>query len=391
MTSLDIVIAGAGIGGLATAIALRQQGHKVHLYDRVHELRPAGSAISIWSNGVLVLDALGLGEAIDTASGDMQSMSYHDKRGEKLTQFSLLPLYRSVGRAAKPIARTELQRVLLEKADAEVTLSKRCVGYNKMADGRVQVLFDDGDSVDADLLVGADGTHSALRSQVVGQQVDRQYSGYVNWNGRVKLNDEMVPQNEWIQYVGDGKRVSLMPMGRGLHYFFFDVPLALGTENDPAKYKAELARHFDGWAGPVQELISIMDPSTIARVEIHDIKPIDRLIDQGVALIGDAAHAMSPDLGQGGVQAIEDGWVLAQCLKSNPHSLEAALKDYNDARVERVASIVNRARSRNEVTHGKDMVATQQWYEGLKQETGDTIMRGMRKTISGGPIQAASA
>lgn len=390
MSSLDIVIAGAGIGGLATAIALRQHGHKVRLFDRVQALRPAGSAISVWSNGVLVLDALGLGDAIDDASGNLESMSYHNKDGKKLTQFSLAPLYESVGRAAKPIARTELQRVLLEKAYADVVLGKQCVGYREKASGKVEVLFDDGDSVEADLLIGADGTHSTLRNQVAGRRVDRQYSGYVNWNGRVKLSEGIMPDGEWVQYVGDGKRVSLMPMGQGWHYFFFDVPLALGSENDPAKYKSELSHHFKGWATPVQELIDIMDPSTIARVEVHDIKPLDNLTDQAVALIGDAAHAMSPDLGQGGVQAIEDGWVLSQCLEKCKNNIGEALTAYNQARVERVASIVRRARHRNEITHGKDAKTTDSWYQELAEETGDTIMMGIRKTILGGPIRVAA-
>lgn len=388
MTSLDIVIAGAGIGGLATAIALQQKGHKVRLFDRVQELRPAGSAISVWSNGVIVLDALGLGKAMDEASGNMEAMSYHDKDGKLLTRFSLKPLYESVGRAAKPIARTELQRVLLEGVGGKVQLGKRCVGYNKKKEGGVEVLFDDGDKVEADLLVGADGTHSVLRSQVAGRKVDRRYSGYVNWNGRVKATEKLAPSADWTQFVGDAKRVSMMPMGNGLFYFFFDVPLPAGTESDPAKYKEELSGYFKGWAEPVQELLREMDPSTIARVEIHDIDPLDNLVDTGVALIGDAAHAMSPDLGQGGVQAIEDGWVLAKCIEAHPGDLNAALKAYNDSRVERVASIITRARKRSETTHGKDMKETEEWYEELSHENGDNIMGGMRKTILGGPIKA---
>lgn len=388
MSSLDVVIAGAGIGGLATAIALRKNGHRVRLYDRVKELRPAGSAITVWSNGVLVLDDMGLGKAMDDTSGDVQSMNYHDKNGKLLTRFSLKPLFESVGRDAKPIARTELQRILLEGADTKVELEKRCVGYRVKEQGGVEVHFADGEKVEADLLVGADGTHSVLRSQVAGRPIDRRYSGYVNWNGRVQATEELGPLNEWTQFIGDGKRVSIMPMGHGLFYFFFDVPLPKGTESTPEKYRQELSDYFEGWAEPVQHLIKTMDPSTVARVEIHDIEPLGNLIDKGVALIGDAAHAMSPDLGQGGVQAIEDGWVLAKCIEKHPGDLGAALKEYNDSRLERVASIVLRARKRSETTHGKDMTQTEQWYEELKSETGENIMGGMRKTILGGPIKA---
>lgn len=386
MKRLDIAIAGAGMGGLTAAIALQQHGHRVRIFDRVRTLAPVGAAISVWSNGVKVLDRLGLGPAIDAASGDMQSMSYATHEGQPLTQFSLAPLYQAVGRAAKPIARSELQRILLEGAGAEhVTLEATCERYSQSEDA-VTLHFADGTSTTADMLIAADGTHSRLRQQVMQRPIERQYCGYVNWNGRVTANDDLAPAHEWKQFVGDGKRVSLMPMGNGCFYFFLDVPLPAGTSNDPANYRSELADHFAGWAAPVQRLIERLDPTTMARVEIHDIERLDPLVDKRVALIGDAAHATAPDLGQGGCQAMEDGWVLSECLQACNGDVEKALLAYNDARVDRVAELVSRARKRCDITHGKDPAATLAWYQELASEDGSNIMGGMQKTIDGGPL-----
>jgi len=382
--ALDIVIIGAGIGGLSAAIALQQSGHRVRLFDRVPQLTPAGAAISIWPNGVNVLEKLGLGAAIKAVSGEMVAMSYSSQAGDLLTRFSLQPLYDTVDQRACPIARTALQQILLAGCgEQNVTLGVTCEGVEADADG-VSVTFSDGQQITADLVVAADGTHSRLRNYVAGQDVAREYCGYVNWNGRIDAAEDLAPANEWTQFVGDHKRVSLMPMGNGQLYFFFDVPLAAGSPNQRENYREELRSHFSGWAAPVQRLIERLDPAIVSRVEIHDMAPIPSFVKGRVVLLGDAAHPMAPDLGQGGCQAMEDAWVLARCLAHDADDLGTALTHYDAARAERTAQIMQRARARAQVTHGGDPVQTQAWYQELAEETGERVIAGLVKTAIGG-------
>ncbi|MGB8700523.1 MAG: FAD-dependent urate hydroxylase HpxO [Thermosynechococcaceae cyanobacterium] len=386
MDNLKAIVIGAGMGGLTAAIALRQSGYTVEIYDRVSQLRPAGAGISLWSNGVKVLNRLGLGRQIAQIGGQMDRMTYFDSTGEKLTDFSLDSLIAQVGQRPYPVARRDLQQILLTAVgEDQVCLNAKCIAVEEDEQG-VTALFENGHRATGDVLIAADGTHSRLRPYVLGHPTDRRYAGYVNWNGLVPIDTALAPPNSWVIYVGDHQRASLMPVGGDRFYFFFDVPLPKGTSSSPQHYKEELLVYFHGWAAPVQSLIERLDPAQINRVEIHDIEPLTTLVRGRVALLGDAAHSTAPDLGQGGCQAMEDAEVLSRCLLTNNIDIPDALKRYEAQRKDRVTDIILRARKRADMTHGKDPIKTQQWYEELKQEDGTNILQALAHTILAGPL-----
>ena len=387
MDKLKVVIIGAGMGGLATGIALRQVGYEVEIYDRVSELRPAGAGISLWSNGVKVLNRLGLGKEIAAIGGQMDRVAYYSHIGEKLTDFSLASLIDRVGQRPYPVARTDLQQMLLDVFGAEnVQLNSKCIAVEQDTNS-VTAIFADGRQATGDVLIAADGTHSFIRTYVLGHAVERRYVGYVNWNGLVPASDDLAPKDSWVIYVGEHQRASMMPVGGDRFYFFFDVPLPKGTVSKPETYREELAGSFKDWAAPVQTLIQRLDPLKTNRVEIHDIEPLETLVRGRVALLGDAGHSTAPDLGQGGCQAMEDALVLTTYLQTTNLSVEDALKRYEAARKYRVADIILGARKRADMTHGKDPKRTQQWYEELKHEDGSNIVNAISKTILAGPLQ----
>jgi FAD-dependent urate hydroxylase len=382
---LKVIVIGAGIGGLTAAIALTQAGFEVEVYDRVQDLRPVGAGISLWSNGVKVLNRLGLGPGMAKIGGQMNRMAYRFKTGELLNDVDLLPLMQSVGQRPYPVARADLQALLLEAFPGPVHLGHRCVGVACDQQG-VTAQFENGHTAQGDLLVAADGIRSHLREYVLGTTVDPVYRGYVNWNGLVPISDDLAPADQWVIYVGDHQRASLMPVGGDRFYFFFDVPLPAGTPAIPEQYRADLSGYFAGWADPVQRLIERIDPTTMARPEIRDVGPLDRLVRDRVVLLGDAAHATCPDLGQGGCQAMEDSLVLAQYLMTTNMGLDYALTRYEGDRKARTSAVVTKARKRAEMIHGKDPAVTQQWYDQLGQESPADVRDAIANVILAGPL-----
>ncbi|AUX89576.1 MULTISPECIES: FAD-dependent urate hydroxylase HpxO [Acinetobacter] len=384
---MEITIIGAGMGGLTTGIALKKFGHKVTIYEQAEKILPVGAAISLWSNGVKCLNYLGLTEQVAKLGGQMDQLAYIDGlTGDTMTQFSLLPLIEEVGQRPYPVARADLQNMLMDEFGREdIQLGKKMVELQEQEDG-VLVKFADGTEIKTDLLIGADGTHSITRTYVLGEQVARRYAGYVNWNGLVEISEKLTPADQWTTFVGQGKRVSLMPVADGKFYFFFDVPLQVGLENNRAEYKTLLKQYFEGWCAPVQHLIDALDEQKTNRVEIHDIEPFAQFYKGRVVIVGDAAHSTTPDIGQGGCQAMEDAIYLARSLQINTLGLEDALKRYQNKRNERANELVLRARKRCDVTHMKDEAVTKEWYEELRKEQGPHIMKGIISNIIGNPL-----
>lgn len=384
---MKAIIIGAGMGGASAGIALTNFGCQAEIYEAVADVKPVGAAISLWPNGVKCLNFFGLRRQIKAIGGNMAFMSYqHGHNGQTLTRFSLNPLVTRVGEFPYPVARADLQSLLLDAFGRErVFLNKRLENIQDNG-ATVTATFADGTSATGEILIGADGTHSIARKHVLGYQAERRYAGYVNWNGLVDRDSAIAPTDQWTTFVGDGKRVSLMPVAGGRFYYFFDVPLPQGLAQTRETCRDDLRRYFFGWCVPVQRLIERLDPQRVNRVEIYDIDPLDTLVRGRVALLGDAAHSSTPDIGQGGCAAMEDAVVLALSLRAHSLGVEDALVRYEQARVGRVASLVLKARKRCDITHGKDPEATRQWYQSLEQESGEHILNGMADTILGGPL-----
>ncbi|WP_431797407.1 FAD-dependent urate hydroxylase HpxO [Microbacterium kunmingense] len=390
---MKVVIIGAGIGGTSAGIALARHGHDVVIYDRMRQNRPVGAALSLWSNGVKVLNWLGLGAEVARLGGRMDHMAYHDGHtGDQLCRFSLEPVTAHTGQRPYPVSRAELQALLMDTFGLDrIHLGRELVGIREEGE-KVTAVFADGSTDTADLLIGADGARSITRDWITradegGFRVERRYSGYTNFNGLVDASPAIAPLDQWTTWVAEGKRAAVMPVADDRFYFWFDIPQPSGLPYDRRDGVAPLEAAFGHWSPEVRRLISGIRPSeSLNRVEIWDIDPLHTWTRGRVAILGDAAHNTAPDIGQGACSALEDSFALAISLTTHTVGVEDSLRRYEKMRTERAGELVLRARKRGEETHGYDPSITAAWYESLRGTDGTAIIRGIIGNIEGSPI-----
>lgn len=387
MYHLKVVIIGAGIGGLTSGLACRRAGYDVEIFDRVLELKPTGGGITLWPNGVKVLNELGLGEAIAALSGRMDYMENRSHTDELFSCIDMKPLAVQVGQSPCPVARRDLQKMLLDAFGVEnIRLGRKCTAVEQDSQ-KVTAVFEDGERVSGDVLIAADGIHSSLRSSVVGRDVPLRYADYINWNGLVPASDDLGTPDKWVMYLGDSKRVSIMPVGGDRFSFIFGAPLPKGDVVAPERRQAELETLFAGWPQVVQRLLQRLSSVEVNRVEIHDMDPLENSVRGRVALLGDAGHASTPSLGQGACQAMEDAIVLVRYLLTTNISVEDALRRYETERKGRTTALVLKARERTDEVYGKDPQVTQQMYDSLRNRDEAPVLNSMAKIFLGGPLR----
>jgi len=331
---MRLIVVGGGIGGLTAAIALRRAGAEVDVYEQAAELREVGAGIGLAANALRALRLLGLADELQAEGTRSVQAGLRRPDGGVLMSIPADELWREMGTVAV-VHRAELLALLSRHVEpSRIHLGKRCVGISQDSKG-VTAQFDTGDIARADGMIAADGLRSIVRSQLFGK-VALRYAGYTAWRTIVNGADiEPTMGETW----GRGCRFGIVPMARGRVYWFAVKNAPEGQQDPPMGTKKDLAEAFGEWHRPIPSLIAAAHEESILRNDIYDIDPLTRLAHGRIALLGDAAHAMTPNLGQGGCQAIEDGIVLAACLKATGQ-IEPALAAYEDRRLDRTRKVL---------------------------------------------------
>jgi 2-polyprenyl-6-methoxyphenol hydroxylase-like FAD-dependent oxidoreductase len=335
-----ILIAGAGIGGLTLAAALKRRGVPVTVLERETEIRPAGSGLALSPNA-MALGHLGVAESVERAGAAIAKSAILDSSGRPLgAEFDVAQLAKELGAPIVALHRARLHEVLLQAAGrATVKTGLAAVRYESAAD-HVTVICSDGTRMQADILVGADGLRSAIRAQMLGDG-EPVYAGYTSWRGVTPAGAVPRPARMSESW-GRGERFGIVEIG-GDQIYWFAVANAPPRGQD-ADVKQELLARFGRWHSPIATLIDRTPATSILRTDIADRRPVTRWHDQRVVLLGDAAHPMTPNLGQGAGQAIEDAAVLDRCLATSD-SIDAAIRRYEQLRMSRANSIVRGSRN----------------------------------------------
>jgi salicylate hydroxylase len=346
----QIAVVGAGIGGLTAALALLKRGLDVTVYEQAPELREVGAGIQISSNGTRVLYALGLKEALDRVQVlPSRRQIRHWATGETWNWFDLGPVTaQRYGTPHVMLHRGDLHGVLADavrrlKPDA-IRLGRRCTAVAQSSE-QVEMRFENGETATAAYLIGADGIHSKVRECLFGR--DRpQFTGCVAWRGLVPM--ERLPahltQQLGTNWLGPRGHVLHYPVRRGELMNFISFVLRDDWQIESWVTQGttgELARDYAGWHADVHAIIEKIETPYKWAMMIRG--PMPRWSQGRVTLMGDACHPTLPFLGQGGVMAIEDGYVIAACLEKYFDDPDGALARYEDIRRQRTATVVEKS------------------------------------------------
>jgi 2-polyprenyl-6-methoxyphenol hydroxylase-like FAD-dependent oxidoreductase len=345
-TNRKAIVVGAGIGGLCAALALLQQGWQVAVYDKDSQLREQGAGIVLAANAMKALTRLGVDGQIRAAGSPVGTAEIRTWNGKLIKALPAQKQATKYGTFSYLISRGELHSILLQAVEGQITIhtGKRWLSYDERPEGGVTAIFMDGTTEEADVLIGADGLYSAIREHLFGKDKLR-YSGYTALRGICDYEDSRYSSDKGggFEALGSGKRFGFSALGNGQIFWFAAINNPQGSILPPEQRKAAALELFQGWYPPVTAAIEATDPAVILAHDIVDRAPLPLWSVGRVTLLGDAAHPMLPNLGQGGAQAMEDAIVLARCLQHV--DVPAGLKAYERERMVRTARIVRLSRT----------------------------------------------
>lgn len=355
---MRVVIAGCGIGGAALALALQKFNIEHVVLEQAPRLEEVGAGVQLSPNGVAVLQYLGVHDVLRKVAFQPRDLLYRDwKSGEVLMRNPLMPqIEQHFGAPYYHAHRADLLGVLTQSLDpANLRLGNRITDVSQDMQG-VRATLADGTSVQGDLLVGADGIHSLVRTRFF--QADQPHaSGCVAWRGIVDADDArhlgITPSAHlWL---GPGRSAVIYYVSGGAKINWICIGSSPGNRRESWSATAtveEVLEEYEGWNPEVRRLISLTrEPFVTA---LYDREPLSGCVNGRIALLGDAAHAMLPYHAQGAVQSMEDAWVLARLLERAEGNLSAALQRYQALRVDRATRVQMQSRVAEKRFHMSD-------------------------------------
>ena len=334
------IVIGGGIGGVTSTFALRRVGVDAHVYEQANDLSKiyVGSGIHLWNNAMRALKEIGMAGPVEESAGPaavVERMQIKTHKGKVMGDVALGDIGRRIGGHCIGINRAELLPTLGAQLEPGVlVLGAKCVDFSDDGDG-VTARFDDGREERADFLVGADGVQSIVRRKLLGDSPPR-YAGYTIWQGITDFPGEAAPIGIFPIIYGPGLRFAYYRVNEQRLYWFAVANAPEGGTDPEGTRKPMLLERFRDWPGPVRDMIESTDEGVIHRRDLYDRDPVKKWGEGRVTLLGDAAHAMTFDVGQGAGQSIEDALVLSRYVSTIP-DIPSALRAYEARRQPRTA------------------------------------------------------
>ncbi|WP_327251244.1 FAD-dependent monooxygenase [Streptomyces sp. NBC_01244] len=340
MTRHRAVVAGAGIGGLAAAVALHRRGWDITVCERATGPSAVGAGIVLAPNALRAFDAIGFDAARAAGHATPAAMDLRRPGGRLLSRADGAALAARYGRPPLAVHRTDLAAALADALpEGALRYGTAVTAVDGVGADGPPVVHTSAGTLTADVVIAADGIHSPVRRQHFPAHPGLRYSGETAW--RTVLPADGPPVRAAAETWGRGERFGVVPLADGRVYLYATAVVPEGYR--PADVRAELLRRYGTWHDPIPALLERIDPAAVLQHDLYDLAaPLPRFHQGRLAWLGDAAHAMTPNLGQGGGQAVEDAAVLAHLLDGA--DVPAALAAYSAARCARTDALRIRSR-----------------------------------------------
>lgn len=327
---MNIAIIGAGIAGLTVAAALKKRDIETVLFEASPEIKPVGAGLSLATNAIKAFDRIGLKEELIRRGRLLSKLTIYDHHGKIITRADNENAKEKYGEENFTIHRADLHSFLLEQVPPETLFIGKKLASIQQGTENVNLIFQDGYSYQADLVIAADGIHSIVRQQLVPDSIPR-YAGYTCWRAVINTKLQLSDASEvW----GPKGRFGIVPLKDEIYWF----ACINSPKNNPDAKKSsvqDLLWQFKEYPGDVETVLKKTKNEDLLWNDILDLKPIHRFAFDRVVLIGDAAHATTPNMGQGACQAIEDAVWLAEAM-AGQFDFQQVFRSFETARMKRV-------------------------------------------------------
>ena len=338
---MEIAIIGGGIGGLTTAAALHKIGMKAHVYEQASSFKPLGAGIGIGSNAMVALQKIGVADNVIKAGMPLYEQRFLNETFDVMNTIDFSLLKEKFGEETIAIQRADLHTALFQAIDAAyIHFGKQVTDFFQQEQG-VTVIFNVEEEKFFDYVIAADGIHSVFRQKLKSNSSPR-YAGYTCWRGTTKNNGD-VPIHISSEAWSKRGRFGWAPLANGDVYWFACVNTPQNDDYYASMNKTGVARLFSFFPDPVERLIAEAEDASFLHHDIYDIRSLDTFVYERILLLGDAAHATTPNMGQGAGQAIEDAYELMVALEAED-TMQASFAQFDHRRVKKTKKVIQLSR-----------------------------------------------
>lgn len=364
----EIAVIGAGLGGLAVAVALRKLGFNVQVYEKAQDFRPVGAGFGLFPNGLNFLEAIepGIVETIKKSGCEVSKTVVKNTQGEIIRTN---PGSRYKDKYGQPLISVwwwRLQQILASLLPPEsIHLNHRCIGFEQ-DEQCVSIYFENGKQVKADLLIGADGINSAVREALIGDGKPR-YLNSLSWRAVINFPQKVINPGEIGFVKGNQGFMFLINVGdEYISWVYRQLSADFSLSQNPTESKSRVLEQLADWEKSLRALVEATSSAQIVQTPICDRLPLNSWSYGRVTLLGDAAHPMSPSIGQGANSTFEDAYQLALCC-SQASTLQEALTAYEQIRVPRTHLLQTRSALSERSYYATDRQAFEQQMQEASQ------------------------